>query len=165
MFPQMGQLTCTLLVICRYTCSRRKPRALTSLRNKQEGCSKQSAAGMEKKMSEQKQKQEPGKSDTLISMLTLAGIIAGTIVLLVGLFNLHTNGIVPGLVDSIVLILAWAIAGIPIGLLVLRRFNEQASSRILIIGVSAFSGLLGGAMVVGVLALCFAYWYVGTHCC
>jgi hypothetical protein len=61
---------------------------------------------MEKNMSEQKHKREPLTSDTLIGFFTIAGIIIGTIVILVGLFNLHTDGIVPGLVLSAVLILA-----------------------------------------------------------
>ena len=110
------------------------------------------------------QKRESRKSDTLNNIFTIAGIIVGIIVLLVGLFNVHTNGIVPGLVDSIVLILAWAVAGILISLMVFRRFKEKASSRTVIIVVSAFSGILGGAIVVGAMALCIAVWYFETHC-
>jgi hypothetical protein len=116
-------------------------------------------------MSEQKQNREPRKPDTLISIFTIAGIIVGTIVLLVGLFNIHTNGIVPGLVDSIVLILAWAIPGIPIGLMVFHRFKKGASSRTVIIVVAAFSGIVVGFIVAGALALCIAVWYFETHCC
>lgn len=120
---------------------------------------------MEKKMSEQKQTRESRESNTLISIFTIAGSIVGTIVLLVGLFNFHTHGIVPGLVDSIVLILAWAIAGILIGLIIFRRFKEKASSRTVIIVVSTFSGIFGGAIVVGAIALCIAFWYFETRCC
>ena len=79
-------------------------------------------------MSDQEQNREPRKPGTLISILTIVGLIVGSIFTLVALFDIHTNGIVPGIVGGIVLILVWAIPGILIGLLIFRGFKNKASS-------------------------------------
>jgi hypothetical protein len=100
--------------------------------------------------------------------LLIEGIIVGSIVLLVvslvaffGVFNTPNEGIVA----SIVLILVAAIPGNLIGLLVFRRFKKKASSRTVLIVVPAFSGIVGGVVVAGILFSCFALWYVATYCC
>src|SRR2546421_743488 len=120
---------------------------------------------MEKKMSDQEQNREPRKPGTLISILTIVGLIVGSIFILVALFDIHTNGIVPGIVGGIVLILVWAIPGILIGLLIFRGFKNKASSRTVIIVAAAFFGIVGGLVVVGALALVIAVWVYNTQCC
>jgi hypothetical protein len=125
-------------------------------------------------MSESVQYREPRQPGALNSMLLIAGIIAGTIALVVvlmfgglGIFN---NGIEQGtsgqvVVGGLVLILVGAIPGNLIGLLVFRRFKKKASSRTVLIVVPAFSGIVGGVVVAGILFSCFALWYVATYCC
>jgi hypothetical protein len=104
--------------------------------------------------------------------LLIEGIIVGSIVLLVvslvdlfGIFTIPNDGIVQGIVASIVLILVAAIPGNLIGLLVFRRFKKKASSRTNLILVPAFSGIVGGVGIAGILFSCFAVWYVATYCC
>lgn len=120
---------------------------------------------MEKKMSEQKQNREPRKPSALNSILTIVGIIVGSIVLLVSLFDIHTSGVVYSIVGGVVLVLVWAIPGILIGLMVFRGFKNKASSRAVIIVAAAFFGIVGGLIVVGVLAFGYAAWIVTTQCC
>jgi ABC-type cobalamin transport system permease subunit len=132
-------------------------------------------------MSESVQRREPRQPGELNSLLLIAGIIVGSIVLLVvslvaffGVFNIPNEGIVAGIVlilvnegivASIVLILVAAIPGNLIGLLVFRRFKKKASSRTNLILVPAFSGIVGGVVIAGILFSCFAVWYFATHCC
>lgn len=123
-------------------------------------------------MSESVQRREPRQPSELNSLLLIEGIIGGSIVLLVvslvdllGIFNIHNNGIVQGIVASIVLILVAAIPGNLIGLLVFRRFKKKASSRTVLIVVPAFSGIVGGVVVAGILSSCFALWFLYTYCC
>ena len=125
-------------------------------------------------MSEQQQHREPGKPSALNSLLLIAGIIGGTIalvvVLLFGGLGIFHNGVVQGtlgqvVVGGIVLILVGAIPGILIGLKVFRGFKKKASSRTVLIVVSAFSGIVGGVVVAGVVTFCFVFWYVATSCC
>jgi hypothetical protein len=86
----------------------------------------------------------------LNSILTIVGIIVGSIFILIGLFDIHTNGIVPGIL---------------IGLMVFRGFKNKASSHTVIIVAAAFFGIVGGLVVVGALALGIAVWYYTTYCC
>jgi len=65
-----------------------------------------------------------------------------------------TFGLTSGLLDHRKQ--AWAIAAILTGLMVFRRFREKVFSRTVIIVVSAFSGILGWAIVVGAIVLCIA---------
>jgi hypothetical protein len=116
-------------------------------------------------MCEQQQNREPRRPDALISIFTIVGLIVGSIAILVSLFDIHTNGIVPGIFLGIVIILVWAIPGIIIGLMVFRGFKNKASSRTVIIVAAAFFGIIGGLVVVGVLALGIAIRYYNTHCC
>ena len=123
-------------------------------------------------MSESVQRREPRQPGALNSLLLIEGIIVGSIVLLVvslvdffGIFNIPNDGIVQGIVASIVLILVAAIPGILIGLLVFRRFKKKASSRTNLILVPAFSGIVGGVVIAGIVFSCFAVWYVATYCC
>jgi hypothetical protein len=125
-------------------------------------------------MSEQHQHRESRQPGALNSMLLLAGIIGGTIalvvVLLFGGLGIFHNGIEQGtlgqiVVGGIVLILVGAIPGILIGLKVFRGFKKRASSRTVLIVVPAFSGIVGGVVVAGAVTLCFVLWYVATYCC
>ena len=123
-------------------------------------------------MSESVQRREPRQPGELNSLLLIAGIIVGSIVLLVvslvayfGIFTIPNEGIVQGTVASIVLILVAAIPGNLIGLLVFRRFKKKASSRTNLILVPAFSGIVGGVVIAGIVFSCFAVWYFATHCC
>ena len=123
-------------------------------------------------MSESVQRREPRQPGALNSLLLIEGIIVGSIVLLVvslvdffGIFNIPNDGIVQGIVASIVLILVAAIPGNLIGLLVFRRFKKKASSRTNLILVPAFSGIVGGVVIAGIVFSCFAVWYVATYCC
>jgi hypothetical protein len=123
-------------------------------------------------MSESVQRREPRQPGELNSLLLIEGIIVGSIVLLVvslvdlfGIFTIPNDGIVQGIVASIVLILVAAIPGNLIGLLVFRRFKKKASSRTNLILVPAFSGIVGGVGIAGILFSCFAVWYVATYCC
>lgn len=125
-------------------------------------------------MSELKQHREPGQTSALNSMLVIAGIIGGTIALVVvllfawlGIFhNALEQGTLGQIVGGgIVLILVGAIPGIFIGLLVFRGYKKKASSRTALIVVPAFRGIVGGVVVGGVVTACSVYWYVATHCC
>ncbi len=125
-------------------------------------------------MSEQQQHREPRQPGALNSMLLIAGIIGGTIalvvVLLFGGLGIFNNGIVQGtlgqvVVGGIVLILVGVIPGILIGLKVFRGFKKKASSRTVLIVVPAFSGIVGGVVVAGALTFCFVLWFVATYCC
>ena len=125
-------------------------------------------------MSEQQQHREPRQPGALNSMLLIAGIIGGTIalvvVLLFGGLGIFNNGIVQGtlgqvVVGGIVLILVGAIPGILIGLKVFRGFEKKASSRTVLIVVPAFSGIVGGVVVAGALTFFFVLWFVATYCC
>jgi hypothetical protein len=106
--------------------------------------------------------------------LLIAGIIVGSIVLLVvslfAAFGIFNNGIEQGtlgqvVVGGLVLILVGAIPGILIGLMVFRRFKKKASSRTVLIVVPAFSGIVGGVVVGGILSALSLLWYVATYCC
>jgi hypothetical protein len=99
------------------------------------------------------------------SILTIAGLIVGFIVILVSIFGIHSNGVVYGIVGGVVLILIVSIPCILIGLMVFRGFKNKASSRTVIIVAAAFFGIVGGLVVVGALALSIAVWYFTTHCC
>ena len=125
-------------------------------------------------MSESVQYREPRQPGVLNSMFLIAGIIVGTIalvvVLLFGGLGIFHNGRVQGtlgqvLVGGIILILVGAIPGILIGLKVFRGFKKKASSRTVLIVVPAFSGIVGGVVVAGVVTFCFVFWYVATSCC
>ena len=107
-------------------------------------------------------------------MLLLAGIIAGTIalvvVLLFGGLGIFYNAIEQGTlgqvsVGGIAIILVGAIPGILIGRKVFRGFQKKVSSRTVLIVVSAFSGIVGGVVIAGVVTACFVLWYVATYCC
>jgi hypothetical protein len=143
----------------------------------------------EKKMSEQQQHRELRKPGTLINILTIAGIIVGFISILVGLsvsglignsmygmisgfiitldglFGIHTNGDVYGIVGEVVLILVVSIPCILIGLMVFRGFKNKASSRTVVIVAAAFFGIVGGFIVEGALVFCYIVWIVETQCC
>jgi hypothetical protein len=126
----------------------------------------------EKNMSESVQRREPRQPSELNSLLLIEGIIVGSIVLLVvslvyllGIFNIPDDGIRQGIVASSLLILAAAIPGTLIGLLVFRRFKKKASSRTVLIGVPAFSGIVGGVVVGGILSALSLLWLFETTCC
>ncbi len=121
-------------------------------------------------MSESVQNREPVQPGALNSMVVIAGIIAGTIALVVvllfaglGIFN-NSGGI--GILGGVlVLILVGSIPGILIGLKVFRVYKKKASSRIALIGVPAFIGIVGGVVVGGAVTAGFVLWYVATYCC
>ena len=103
-------------------------------------------------------------------MLLIAGLIGGTIALVVvllfawlGIF--HNSGGIGILGGALVLILVGAIPGILIGLKVFRRFEKEASSRSILIVDSAFFGIAGGAGVAIAVTLCFVLSWVHTFCC
>lgn len=123
-------------------------------------------------MSESVQRREPRQPSELNSLLLIEGIIGGSLVLLVvslvyllGIFNIPDDGIRQGIVASGLLILAAAIPGTLIGLLVFRRFKRKASSRTVLIGVPAFSGIVGGVVVGGILSALSLLWLFETTCC
>lgn len=125
-------------------------------------------------MSESVQYQEPRQPGALNSVLLIAGIIGGTIalvvVLLFGGLGIFNNAIVQGtlglvVVGGLVLILVGAIPGFLIGLKVFRGFKKKASSRTVLIVVPAFVGIVGGVVVAGVVTSCFALWFLHTYCC
>ena len=85
-------------------------------------------------MSESVQRREPRQPGELKSFFLIEGIIGGALVLLVvslvsllGIFTLPNDGIRHGIVVSSLLILATAIPGTLIGLLVFRRVKKKAS--------------------------------------
>jgi len=103
-------------------------------------------------------------------MLLIAGLIGGTIALVVvllfawlGIF--HNSGGIGILGGALVLILVGSIPGILSGLLVFRGYKKKATSRTALIVVSAIYGIVGGLVVGGALTACSVYWYVATHCC
>ena len=125
-------------------------------------------------MSESVQRREPRQPGALNSVLLIAGIVGGTIALVVVLLfaglGIFHNGVVQGtlgqvVVGGIVLILVGAIPGILIGLKVFRGFKKKASSRTVLIVVPAFSGIVGGVVVAGILSALSLLWYVATYCC
>ncbi len=125
-------------------------------------------------MSDSVQDREPRQAGALNSMLLIAGIIGGTIALVVvllfaglGIFNnaIAQGTLVQVVVGGLVLILVGAIPGILIGLKVLRGFKKKASSRTVLIVVPAFAGIVGGVVVAGVVTSCVALWYLHTYCC
>jgi hypothetical protein len=126
----------------------------------------------EKSMSESVQHREPPQPSELNSLLLIEGIIAGSLVLLVvslvyllGIFTIPGDGIRQGIVASSLLILAAAIPGTLIGLLVFRRFKKKASSHTNLIVVPAFSGIVGGVVVGGILSALYLLWLFQTTCC
>ncbi len=121
-------------------------------------------------MSESVPYRELRQPGALNSMLLIAGIIVGSIALVVALLfaglGIFNNGMLGQvIVGGIVLILVGAISGILIGLRVFRGLKKKASSRTALIVVPAFSGIVGGVVVAGALTACFVFWYVATYCC
>jgi hypothetical protein len=100
-------------------------------------------------------------------MVVIAGIIVGTIALVVvllfawlGIFN--NSGGIAILGGVLVLILVGSIPGILIGLLVFRGYKKKG---IVLIGVPAFIGIVGGVVVGGAVTAGFVLWVVYTYCC
>jgi hypothetical protein len=125
-------------------------------------------------MSESVQDRESGQPGALTSRLVIAGIIVGTIALVVVLLfawlGIFHNALEQGTLGQIlggvlVLILVGSIPGILIGLKVFRGYKKKAASRTALIGVPAFSGIVGGVVVGGAVTACSLVWYVYTHCC
>jgi len=123
-------------------------------------------------MSESIQRREPRHPGEMNSLLLIEGIIGGSLVLLVvslvyllGIFTVPNDGIRQGIVASSLLILAAAIPGTLIGLLVFRRFKKEASSRIDLIVVPAFSGIVGGVAIGGIVAALSLLWFFVSTCC
>jgi len=83
----------------------------------------------------------------------------------VSLFGIHTNGLVYGLVGGVGLILAVALSAILIGLIVFRGVKKKVSSRTVLIVTATLCGIVGGFVVIGVVAFCIAAWMVATQCC
>jgi len=118
-------------------------------------------------MSEQEQHREDRQPSALNSMLLIAGIIGGSIALVVvllfaglGIFNNSGGvGIIGG---ALAIILVGAISGIPIGLKVFRGFKKKGT---VLIVVPAFLGIVGGLVVAGALTLCYQLWLFYTTCC
>jgi hypothetical protein len=121
-------------------------------------------------MSESEHSREPRQPGELNSMFVIAGIIGGTIALVVvllfaGLGIFHNSGGIGILGGALVLILVGSIPGILIGLKVFRGFKKKATSRTALIVVSALSGIGGGVVVGGVVTLCYGLWFFYTSCC
>jgi hypothetical protein len=123
-------------------------------------------------MSESVQRREPRQPGELKRFFLIEGIIGGALVLLVvslvsllGIFTLPNDGIRHGIVVSGLLILATAIPGTLIGLLVFRRVKQKASSRTVLIGVPAFCGIVGGVVAGGIVAAFSLLWLFETTCC
>jgi hypothetical protein len=126
----------------------------------------------EKSMSESVPHREPRHPSELNSFFLIEGIIVGSLVLLVvslvfllGIFTLPGDGIRQGIVSSSLLLLAAAIPGTLIGLLVFRRIRKKAPSRTNLIVVPAFSGIVGGVVVGGIVAGFSLLWLFETTCC
>src|SRR5712691_933806 len=123
-------------------------------------------------MSASIQRRETRHPGEMYSLILIEGIIGGSLVLLVvslvyllGIFTVPNDGIRQGIVASSLLILAAAIPGTLIGLLVFRRFKKEASSRIDLIVVPAFSGIVGGVAIGGIVAALSLLWFFVSTCC
>jgi hypothetical protein len=93
---------------------------------------------------EQEHNREPAKPSALNSLLPIGGLIVGFIVTVFSLFGIHTTGVVYGLVGEVGLILALALPGLLIGLLVFRGFEQKISSRTVLIAAATLGGIVGG---------------------
>jgi hypothetical protein len=123
-------------------------------------------------MTESVQRREPRHPGELNSLLLIEGIIGGSLVLLVvslvyllGIFTISNDGIRQGIVASSLLILEAVLPGTLIGLLVFRRVKKKASSRTDLIVVPAFSGIVGGVVVGGIVSALSLLWLFVSTCC
>jgi hypothetical protein len=118
------------------------------------------------------QQQKSHHSHELNSMFLVSGTIEGFLVLLVvsvvfllGIFSIPGDGIRQGIVTGSLLLLAATIPGTFIGLLVFRLCKKKALSPAALIVVSAASGILGGVISGGTLAVGSLLWLFATVCC
>src|SRR5690349_14647534 len=107
---------------------------------------------------EQGRTREPHDPSELKSKGMIGGLIAGFMVIVVSLFGIHTdglvyeaivrilfglqiNGLVSVLVGGMCLILALALSGILIGLMVFRGAKKKIFSRAILIGTATLCGI------------------------